>query len=747
MSFWKGLARGFADADAKKERESVRDEAEAARQENLAYGRGRDKVMDDRYATQTATAAAAAEEATRRWEKTYNQSETTLRENRAWRTSEAERAQSNIDRTFDRDEIYANRAWTHSMDQWKFTKDQAAAAKEHSDKVFNQTITAYDYSKSRDVVTDQRNDRIEARVIANELYQKERDVVGDTAATQNRLDRMDEFNRTMKANRERYKISDDQWQKGFDIQQDQIEITRTTALLNAMPASLSSALGGTGNGTTKGAVLSVDTINDGASQFSAEFKNLDEDTRNSEFFKAVSDSLSAQATIMGFLEAQAKKNNIIQLQDVPKYFKYLGATEGKGEAAAKEFMESMLSGDPKVVEKDTFIKGLIAFKNYKATQHLFRQVASPQDITDASKQVSFWETAVEHDGYRAMAGLEGEPRKEVQLALNQLRRKEDRAQGINTLARYGFGVNAVKEFNMVDNPVIKGYYGGTIPDATPTQPIPDQPVTPPVDSGIRYFRDWPEVEAARDGGFSGQVNVNGVIRYVEPLEVLTGDLDTAVVTELTGEPEVFLGGGKLERPALEDDTTIDAMFAEEAPSPLADVTAEADANALRTPQVIDEIPDVDMKSSVTDLEKAAANYKPLDGTETRAAELRSQQAVTSVMSELEEMGIEIPTNREELGWFKDDLKSLVQDFGADVPDDVMRIIIQTATENATKGEVMQDQNNPPADEGQTEGEFMDAANGDRARLERAMKAKDYDEIARLYKKYGMATVTKAMGLN
>ena len=111
MSFWAGLARGFADADAKKEREAVRAEAEAARKESLEYGRGRDAIMDERYSTSVKTAEDAAKEATRKWKLQFDQGAETLKENIAWREKQAEQAQANVETVWKREDKYNDKNW------------------------------------------------------------------------------------------------------------------------------------------------------------------------------------------------------------------------------------------------------------------------------------------------------------------------------------------------------------------------------------------------------------------------------------------------------------------------------------------------------------------------------------------------------------------------------------------------------------------------------------------------------------
>lgn len=684
MGFWAGLARGYADADAKKEREAVRAEAEAARKEATDYARGRDALADTRYDAAQKTAAEQAAEAERRWQLTFNQSAEQLKSDREWRVAEAKRQQENIDKSFKREGEYNEREWALTLDKWDYTKDQADVAQENADRIFNQSIKAFEYGQSRDVVGDLRADRAEARAIASELYAKERDLIGDQQAAQNRQDRLDQFEWQVK----RAGVSDDQWQQSFDRQGEELEIQRASQLMKLMPSSLTTGLGGgsVASEGTKGSagVMSAEAMKAGSLAFKAEFSNLDEDTQGSEFFKAAAQSPAAQATIMAFVEAQGKKGNTVDLADVPKYFKYLGATEGKGEAEAKEFMNSVVSGDANLGDKDTFINGLMVMRNYKPAQQLFIQTDAPGTIDDASKQLPVWENAVEVDAYRALSRLEGDDKAEVQRALAMLERKENRTQGLDILAKYGYGADAVKEYNMGDNPVIKSYYGNSVPTdqpvTTPAETPTKQPAAP---EGSTVFGGWDEVEAARQEGFSGVATINGTSYNIAPLETPTESDEVAPeVTDIEPtqpavvEPE-FLGTGRIDD-TPSTDTPIDDMFREVSTDVVAPETVWPD----RTPKR--ETP-VDFEKVSGELESAAADTD-----------------IEAVIQDIEEIGIKWPINREELTWFKEDLKSLVYEMEIDIPDDVLFEVVKRASENAMEGETMKPQvdypDAPPSEE-------------------------------------------------
>lgn len=539
MSFWAGLARGFADADAKKEREATRADAEAERKE-----------------------------AARRWELDHGLRVDELKANREYRQSEAERNQSQFD-------------------------------------------------------------------------------------------------------------------LNYKLKEDELKISRATKLLDGFPPGLANGLSGDPTSTpTSGEgskTLSPESMTEGSALFQAEFKNLEEDTQKSEFFQAAAQSPGAQATIMAFVEAQAKKGNTVDLASIPKYFKYLGAVKGKNEAEAKEFLASLLSGEVDLSDPDTFIEGMMVMRNYKPTQQLFIQTDSPTSLDDASKQLPIWENAVEVDAYRALPNLTGDEEAEVQRALGMLERKENRTQGLDILAKYGYGSGAVKQYNMEDNPVIRSYYGGGEPQAAPTEP--QAAVTQVRPEDVTVFKDWDEVNTARAEGFAGKASVGGVTYAISPLEASPvaaegpGPETPPPAVEGTGESvnkEGFLGTGYIAPQKDNMDTDIDRLFNE---------ASNLDEAAVEAPPVketrrIEETPDVDLEGGAETLS---------DVPDTFESPEEFEKSVDFVLEEMEELGIRFPTTNIELSEFKDDLKELVYEMGADIPVPVLQEVIKRATDNAKGG--------------------------------------------------------------
>ena len=800
MGFFKGLADGFKTGRQMKADEEEKDRLAEYRKAETDYRTARDETADSRYISELEDARRIraedqAYQAARNvitdkqheeqaaWTRQYQGGQLALQEETLNVTS------SQWDRTFEhrkeRDSV--------GDDQWEAQQEDireaAVESKRRFEKQFNFTSTeaekAAERWKTKFGFEEGRALKADEWQEAMQEYQVTRNAVNDeqwskqfTYNQEQASIAHDQFRQRMNFDKGRALTQEEQWQAekawreeraAVTDQQvaDQLKVTNTTALLELMPTNLASALGGSGGDTNKGSVPSVGAIEAGATEFTVAYEELSDEVKSSPFFKAASSDVAAQATLMAFVKAQAKQNNTITLDQLPKYFKYLGAVEGKGEAAVTEFMNSVLSGDVDVSNTDTFIKGLKALKGYKPTQQLFMQTGAPQDITDATQQVKVWETAVEVDAYRAVQGLKGDQKSEVQSALAMLERKENRTKGLDILARYGFGANAVKEYNMGDNPVVSSYYNSNAPTTTSPTTVAPTTVAPTVNTDVAptvntdvaptvntdvaptvntdvaagdvtMFNSWAEVEAARNEGYSGLASVGGVSYMIEPPTEAAETAPTVEQNVDTSTPpseEAFLGTGfQLEEE--NNDTAIDAMFAETVEGPLV-VPADAEQWPNNRP-TINEFPDVDMAKEVKSLEASTT--------------------VEDAMAVLMGMNIEMPTNREELGFFKEDLKSVIYESGANVSDEILKGIIAVAAENSTKGETMQDQTSPPPAEAKPEPivkrrkpKVKEMTSSDKARLKRAQEAgelrgEDSSLLDMLVEKYGEDVVQKEMGL-
>lgn len=511
MSFWAGVASGFKDAKAAKAEKEELEARRAERQATFEYNKDRDTKADERYASEQT-------ENLRRWQLGHDIQVKTYDENKAWRESQADREQSNLDRTFTTNEKWKGKEWALGVDKWEFTQDQAKEATAHSNKLFDMALDKFEYSKDRDVVQDAMNFRAEARTVAEALRVKEAQTFNEELATKNFEMREEQFQEQMRA----AGVSEELAAKGFDLKVEQLEIQRTTQLLSMIPSSLTDIMGGDGKGTagSKGHAMSREAMVKGSKIFKAEYSNLSDEAKESDFFKAAANSPATQATLMAFVEAQAKKGNTVTLDELPKYFKYAGSTEGQGTAKAKETIDSLMSGEMDLKDKDAFVKGLMSLKNYKPSEELFIQTSTPDDLKTKSEKIKYWETAIESDAYRKLDTFPPEDRRKIDNALSGLQRKERRTQSFDILASYGLGMDAVTENNMADIGVIKSYYGDKLdaPEVIEKEPVieplvsDDLPMSSNATDDAVFEVDSVEAfREAKDSGYKGPIRYKGKI--------------------------------------------------------------------------------------------------------------------------------------------------------------------------------------------------------------------------------------------
>jgi len=555
MSFWAGVASGFKDAKAAKAEKEELEARRAERQATFEYNKSRDAKADERY-------KAEQEENLRRWQLTHDVAVQTQLDNKNWRESQAAQAQANLETTWTREDKYKDRAWALELDKFDFKKSSYQDGKKHADKVFALTIEKFDYTKSQDVIAKLRQDRAEARQIAMDIYQKERDKVGDGVAEENRQFRLKQFENQVK----QQGVTNEQWQATFDLKKEEIEIQRTTQMLSMIPSSLSDTMGGDGKGTagSKGHAMSKEAMVKGSKLFNAEYKNLSDEAKESDFFKAAANSPATQATLMAFVEAQAKKGNTVTLDELPKYFKYAGSTEGQGTAKAKETIDSLMSGEMDLNDKDAFVKGLMSLRNYKPAEELFVQTSTPDDLKTKSEKIKYWETAIETDAYRKLDTFSPDDRRKIDNALTGLQRKERRTKSLDILASYGLGMDAVDENNMRDIGVIKSYYGDILNEK---EAVVEKPVIKPLvsddlpmssnatDDAVFEVDSVEAFREAKDSGYKGPIKYKGVTYAPkadqESTVMLTNDKGEELNLEDALEAEFKEGGTLKESNGLE----------------------------------------------------------------------------------------------------------------------------------------------------------------------------------------------------
>lgn len=119
------------------------------------------------------------------------------------------------------------------------------------------------------------------------------------------------------------------------------------------------------------------------------------------------------------------------------------------------------------------------------------------------------------------------------------------------------------------------------------------------------------------------------------------------------------------------DTDIDRLFNEA--SNLEEAAVEGDPIKFTRAE---ETPDVDLEEGVENLS---------DIPDTFESPEEFEKSVDFVLEEIEELGINLPTTNTELSEFRDDLKELVYEMGADIPKPVLQEVIKRATDNAKGG--------------------------------------------------------------
>jgi len=496
MSFWAGVASGFKDAKASKAEKEELEARRAERQATFEYNKGRDLKADERYEKDQA-------ESLRRWELNYQATLDNTKSNREFRDKKFETDQANIDRTFTTNEQWKNKEWSLGMDKWDFTKDQAKEATEHSNKLYNMALDKFEYSQDRDVVQDALNFRAEARTVAEALRVREAQTFNEELATKNFEMREEQFQEQMRA----AGVSEDLAKRGFDLKERAADMAYTQAVIEMIPASLLGALSGDkGKAVPIGSKTTVAV----SKKFTANYNTqLTKQEQESPFFKAAISSPSAQASLQAFVDAQAKKGNEIELNELPQYFSYLGQVEGKNKEEALEIVEDMMKGDG-LKDPQAMAKGLLVLKSYRPTEELFQQTGVPVDANEVTKGEGIWKTAIANEARIEVGKITDEAKKDkVERALAFIKKDSNDARGYQILAELNYGKSIMSEFNLDKNPLVQSFY----PEATEEDEVileeggSGLTKLPPESSTV--FSSFDEAKAAIDGGFTGKYSVGG----------------------------------------------------------------------------------------------------------------------------------------------------------------------------------------------------------------------------------------------
>lgn len=395
------------------------------------------------------------------------------------------------------------------------------------------------------------------------------------------------------------------------MQEEALKLNRLETFLPYLnnPA-LAGALAGTGSSSDL-APMQPEAIAAGSNAFKMLFKELTPEQQKDPFFVNLSQSAEGQASVMAFMAAQADGPNNITLADMPKYFKYLGATKGAGQEEAKEFLSSVFSGDANINDTDTFIKGLLTLQQYKPVQHMFIQTSSPASETDVNSQYENWKVAVLNEARHAAHRMpKGREKDSILSSVKASTVAETESEGLRELTSQGFGSSLLKSQGFGDNYLIATFYDSQV-EAPEVSEKPSDDVTETVDlSDEPTFNSYEEALQSLPEGFSGYVVIAGRRGMVN-----------------------------LPKPAGED-------F-------------------------------VEFGDSATETIQEGVDTINQSSTDVYYGELAE-----TVKSELMDAGIVWPTNEQELNHFIDDVNEAVESFGLNIPQEVLDMVMDQASQNA-----------------------------------------------------------------
>ena len=508
MSFWAGVASGFKDAKAAKAEKEELEARRAERQATFEYNKGRDKILDER-------AEAKRIEDLRQWNITNDRAAKIYKEGREDRLAKEAQAQENFELTFSTSQEWKGKEWALGLDKWDFTKDQAKEATAHSNKLFNLALDKFEYKQDRDVVQDALNFRAEARTIAEALRVKEAQTFNQELANKNFELREQQFEEQMRA----AGVSEDLAQRGFDLKERAAGLAYTKAIVDLVPASLASALGG---GDGKVVPIGSNAAAMGSTTFIKKYNTeLSKQEQESPFFKAALSSASAQTTLEAFIGAQGEKGNEIKLSELPQYFNYLGAVQGKNQKEAKEVIKDMMKGDG-LKDPEAMAKGLLVLKGYRPTEQLFQQKALPADAGKDKEGFGIWKTAIANEARIAFADLpDGEKKDKLETAIAGIK-FDDSPVHYQVLAELGYGKKIQSEYNLDKNTLVQSFYGEPVEDAVTeggAEGGAEGGSTPTLKNSIdnpTLFNSPEDIQEARLKGFSGFVKMGEKVFEVDP---------------------------------------------------------------------------------------------------------------------------------------------------------------------------------------------------------------------------------------
>jgi len=441
------------------------------------------------------------------------------------------------------------------------------------------------------------------------------------------------------------------------------KLARMRELLPYLNSGFVSALGGEGSPSRGASPMDPTAIAAGSQAFALEFNSLTAEQKKDPFFSSLSQSKDGQAAVKAFMEAQAKKGNTVDLKDIPKFFKYLGATPGSGKVERQKFLSGLVDGTADISDTPTFVKGLIALSQYRPVKHLFRQIDAPMDDRGMEVNYNNFKTRIVNEAFRAAEGLpEGERKTAILNAVSAVEKEGNEVRGIQALVGLGIG----SDLNEPDNPLIADFY--SVAEEPAPQPEASAAGARDRSTEIKVFPSVAAmVEASENGTLPEIYSVEGFYTKEGNLKVLR---DERVPRTEASSGEVP-SRGKRPRGGVRSEEPSEPIFRQTTDSSGRRSGAPGSAVAGLEP--------------VSEEQAAMFSSRGLNQSNRLAAAAKRSPQVfdektLAFKEELEGMGLVWPTNEQELEEYISALDEVANNY-APIPEDVYNMLVDQATQN------------------------------------------------------------------
>jgi hypothetical protein len=409
MGFWSGVVQGVKDIDVLREKEDlaeerqgVRDEAAAAREQDIAYRDRMDTLNAERFAIADARDVQRYEEgrATDLERFTYTQEQDSLAAERAAAALAESRRRDDRDfnwgvETFWIGQDRTDDALEIEMNKWDYNvaRDESQDALAATDRETDEE--RYDFQVERLAQTD----LINAAAVAEDgrrfgLAQERLELLD--IREQARLDKDDDRYAVANARLERLDAQDvERYDTAQALGAEERSLARGLAIIEAGGSEFGSALGGQGGDVNAGDVISTDNMRAAVMGIEAELDSVGGmdslSDADKEWFTTVLDNPAAAAGILAFAHAQREDGNDLPITELPQIIQLAGTLEAAGEDAYKAFRERFIAGNVDMADPAQFLEGMQALRGYKPAQVVWGQVQAVD--TPATQKLDFetWE--------------------------------------------------------------------------------------------------------------------------------------------------------------------------------------------------------------------------------------------------------------------------------------------------------------------------------------------------------------------